>query len=204
MYLAGNEGAHPREQLVRAVERFPPPEGAGRPRALDIGCGPGRETLFLARHGFDVVAFDPYPEMLDRSRELLAREPDGEALAGVVRFDCATLEEFAPTLAESSFDLVHAGFVLPFVLPHRFDGCFAHLVRCLRPRGLLCGQFFGPHDEFIRSAAAGTMSSHNRGDLDRLLAPFEVLELEEVNRQGRIGKGRDKWWHVFHVMARLR
>ena len=48
------------------------------------------------------------------------------------------------------------------------------------------------------------MSSHSREEIDRLLAPFEAIEIEEINRRGRIGKGRDKWWHVFHVTARLR
>lgn len=204
MYLAGNEGAPPREHLVRAVERCAPLVGPGRPRALDIGCGPGREALFLVRRGFEVVAFDPYPEMLVRAADLFAGEADGAELLRSVRFEHATLEAFAPTLGRASFDLVHAGFVLPFVLPQRFDACFASLVACMRTGGVFCGQFFGREDEFIRSAEAGTMSSHDRADLDRMLQPFEVLEIEEVNRQGRIGKGREKWWHVFHVTARLR
>ena len=204
MYLAGNEGAPPREHLVRAMARAPKVADGGRLRALDIGCGPGREALCLLRAGYEVVAFDPYPEMLELARELIAREPDAAELKRLVRFEHATLESFAPSLEPSSFDLVHAGFVLPFVLPERFDACFAQLVGCLRPGGLLCGQFFGRDDEFIRSAEAGTMSSHSREEIDRLLAPFEAIEIDEVNRSGRIGKGRDKWWHVFHVTARLR
>ena len=59
MYLAGNEGAPPREHLVRAVSLGGRWSGLGKPRALDIGCGPGRETLFLLRAGYEVVAFDP-------------------------------------------------------------------------------------------------------------------------------------------------
>jgi SAM-dependent methyltransferase len=204
MYLAGNEGAPPREHLVRAVSLGGRWSGLGKPRALDIGCGPGRETLFLLRAGYEVVAFDPYPEMLERARELIAREPDAANLEPRVRFEHATLEAHAPTLEPSSFDLVHAGFVLPFVLPARFDECFARLAGCLRTGGLFSGQFFGRDDEFIRTADAGTMSCHSREEIDRLLQPFEVLEIEEINRPGRIGKGREKWWHVFHVTARHR
>lgn len=202
LYLAGNEGAPPREHLVRAVERRGP--AAPQARALDIGCGPGREALFLAQAGYEVVALDPYPEMLERVREAFAREGDAVVAARLARLERATLEEFAPSLEPSSFDLVHAGFVLPFVLPARFDECFAQVAACLRPGGILCCQFFGPEDEFIRAAAAGTMSSHTRSDVERLLEPFDILDLEEVNRQGRIGKGRDKWWHVFHATARRR
>lgn len=203
LYLAGNEGAPPREHLVRAVPHVTRPGGAGRPRALDVGCGPGREALFLARAGYEVVAFDPYPEMLERTRALFAQEPDGAALIERVALEHATLEQFAQRLDPASFDLVHAGFVLPFVLPQRFDACFESLVRGMRQGAIFCGQFFGRDDEFIRSAAAGTMSCHDRADLERLFQPFEMLDIEEVNRQGRVGRGREKWWHVFHVTARL-
>lgn len=202
LYLAGNEGAPPREQLVRALPHVDGIGGAAVRRALDVGCGPGREAVLLARQGFEVVAFDPYPEMLERTRMAIAREPDGDALLGRVSLACATLEEFAATLEADSFDIVHAGFVLPFVLPERFDDCFERLVASLRPRGVLCGQFFGREDEFIRAADAGTMTCHDRRGLERLFEGFELIEFEEVNRLGRIGKGREKWWHVFHVTAR--
>ena len=203
MYLAGNEGAPPREHLVRAIAHGDAPARGFTPRALDIGCGPGREALFLAQAGYEVLAFDPYPEMLERARALLAEQPDAAALADRVALERATLEQIAPRLDHATFDLVHAGFVLPFVLPERFDACFAILTRSMRPRAIFCGQFFGRDDEFIRSAEPGTMSCHDRADLDRLLQSFEVLEIDEVNRQGRVGRGRDKWWHVFHVTARM-
>lgn len=202
MYLAGNEGAPPREQLVRALAQFDGSRAANRPRALDIGCGPGREALLLARSGFEVVAIDPYAEMIERASSLLAAEADGDLLASAVRFERATLEEFAPLLEWSSFDLVHAGFVLPFVLPARLDECFARLSASMRTSAIFCGQFFGKDDEFIRAAEEGTMSCHDRADLERLFRAFEILEIEEVNRQGRVGRGREKWWHVFHVTAR--
>lgn len=173
------------------------------PRALDVGCGPGREALFLARSGFEVFAFDPYPEMLERTREMFARDPDGARLLNRVALERATLEEFAPRIEAEAFALVHAGFVLPFVLPNRFDSCIQSLLRSMRRGGIFCGQFFGRDDEFIRTAQEGTMSSHDRAELERLFAPFDVIELEEVNRQGRVGKGREKWWHVFHVTARV-
>lgn len=200
LYLAGNEGAPPREHLVRALA-WVVRGGPARPRALDVGCGPGREVLLLAEQGFDVVAFDPYPEMLDLARGAVAAAGGGE-LSRRIRLERATLEGFVETIEAGSFDLVHAGFVFPFVLPLQFDECFARLAAGLRPGGILCGQFFGGDDEFIRSAEAGTMSCHDRAGIERLLQGFDVLEIEEVNRPGRIGKGREKWWHVFHVTAR--
>ena len=200
MYLAGTEGAPPRAELVRAIQLAGPP--ASGARALDLGCGPGRETAALLRAGWQVTAVDPYPVMLERTRAMVGAElPD--ALARLSLID-ATLEELAPGLAPACFGLVHAGFVLPFVRPAAFDAAFARLRYALAPGGVLACQFFGPDDEFIRSAAPGEMSSHTTADVDRLLAGLEIIHREEVNREGQVGKGRIKWWHVHHVIARTR
>lgn len=198
MYLAGTEGAPPRAELLRAVALAGPPVPGAR--ALDLGCGPGREALELLRAGWHVIAVDPYSEMLDRTRALVGTELPG-ALPHLSLVD-ATLEELAPELAPASFGLVHAGFVLPFVRPTSFETAFARLRGALAPGAVLACQFFGPDDEFVRAAAPGEMSSHASADVDALLAGLEILHREEVNREGQVGKGRTKWWHVHHVIAR--
>ena len=43
-------------------------------RILEIGCGTGRDTCFLASRGFTVVACDPSEEMASRALRRLARE----------------------------------------------------------------------------------------------------------------------------------
>jgi SAM-dependent methyltransferase len=43
-------------------------------RALDFGCGTGRSTRFLQKHGFDTIGLDISAEMIGFARE---RDPDG-------------------------------------------------------------------------------------------------------------------------------
>lgn len=43
-------------------------------RVLDVGCGPGRHALALARRGFDVVGVDHSPEFIRLAREAAGRE----------------------------------------------------------------------------------------------------------------------------------
>ncbi|MCE2883750.1 MAG: class I SAM-dependent methyltransferase [Planctomycetaceae bacterium] len=197
-YLAGTEGLPPRPQLVRAIELVGRATTDRELHALDIGCGPGREVLALCEAGFAIDAFDPYPEMLARTRALLTA---CGARHDRVRLAFGTLEDHAEALTPSRYDLVHAGFVLPFIRPHAFERCWSALTTSLRPGGVFAGQFFGPNDEFIRASSAGEMTAHGSVDVDRLFAGWTVIEREEVDRQGAIGRGTPKWWHVHHIVA---
>lgn len=211
-YLAGTDGSPPRMQLVRAVEVLRAARSAlngaqgstqtmaaRAPVALDIGCGPGREVVALLEAGFEVDALDPYPEMLERTRAVVSTA--GAGAASRVRLAVGTLEDHAHALQPGRYDLVHAGFVLPFVRSAAFERCWSALVAALAPDGVFAGQFFGPNDEFIRASQPGEMTSHARDEVGRLFADWRVVEHEEVDRQGAIGRGVPKWWHVHHIVA---
>ena len=43
-------------------------------RLLDLGCGQGRNTLYLAEQGFDVTAYDLNQKMLQGLREIIEKE----------------------------------------------------------------------------------------------------------------------------------
>lgn len=43
-------------------------------QALDVGCGTGRNTLFLSQHGFDVEAWDVSSNSIQKLNEILAAE----------------------------------------------------------------------------------------------------------------------------------
>jgi tellurite methyltransferase len=76
-----------------------PPASRGEPRggslsqhlrALDLGCGSGREAVYLAAQGWQVVAVDRLPEALQRGRDLQRRyAPDSLPIHWV----CADLEK---------------------------------------------------------------------------------------------------------------
>ncbi|MFT0745129.1 class I SAM-dependent methyltransferase [Synechococcus sp. RC10B2] len=76
-----------------------PPAGRGNQRrgslsqhlrALDLGCGSGREAVYLAAQGWQVVAVDRLPEALQRGRDLQHRyAPDSPPIQWV----CADLEK---------------------------------------------------------------------------------------------------------------
>ena len=100
-------------------------------RALDLGCGPGRNAVYLASHGFEVDAVDLSPVAVawgeDRAHE-----------AGVdVRFLCG--DAFALPAAELSgpYDLVVDSGCFHHLPPHRRVSYLALLDRVLAPGGHL-------------------------------------------------------------------
>jgi 2-polyprenyl-3-methyl-5-hydroxy-6-metoxy-1,4-benzoquinol methylase len=79
---------------VFAAEAWPMPRG----RALDVACGKGRNALFLAERGFDVVAIDISPVALEEGRRRAAKKN----LA--ITWQQADLEQIQ--LSEAAYDLV--------------------------------------------------------------------------------------------------
>ena len=75
-------------------DSWPMPRG----RALDIATGKGRNAIFLAEHGFDVVAIDVSPVALDEARQRAA----GKSLS--ISWQQADLERIE--LPEATYDLV--------------------------------------------------------------------------------------------------
>ena len=69
-----------------------------RGRALDIACGQGRNALFLAERGFDVVAIDVSPVALREGQQ----QANGKPLT--ITWQQADLESIA--LPEERFDVV--------------------------------------------------------------------------------------------------
>lgn len=196
-FLEGTREAPPRGQLLEALRHAP---GQPRGRALDIGCGPGKEVVVLLRAGFEVTGIDPYPTMIAHASARVRAECP-EQLSRLT-LTCARIEDQLATLRPSAFTLVHAGFVLPFVAARDFAATFYALREAIAPGGIFVGQLFGPDDEFIRTSPEGSMSCQTAGEVTDLLAGLEILGREEVNRSGFIGKGRAKWWHVHHIVAR--
>jgi SAM-dependent methyltransferase len=110
--------AKPDENLVSYLERGLITPG----RALDVGCGPGRNAIFLARHGFQVDAVDLSATAIAWAREraegLDVRFRQGDAFT-----------------SEGSYDLIYDSGCFHHLPPHRRISYLALLDRALEPGG---------------------------------------------------------------------
>ena len=73
-------------------------------RVLDVGCGDGRDSAWLAGLGHDVVAFDPSSEMIERARSQHCA--DGLAGSASLEFRLGDHEQALAEFGPHSFDLV--------------------------------------------------------------------------------------------------
>ena len=99
----------------------------GDPRGLDVldlGCGTGRHSLWLASAGASVTAIDFSDGML--------AEACGKPGADRIRFLVHDLHQPLP-LGDRSFDLIVSGLVLEHL--RELDGFFSEIRRVLRPGG---------------------------------------------------------------------
>ncbi|MDV9187491.1 class I SAM-dependent methyltransferase [Streptomyces sp. SR27] len=120
----------PDESLVSYVGQgtLPTPATTGR-RALDLGCGPGRNSLYLASLGYAVDAVDLSPTAI-RWAEERARD------AGATGIRFVRGDAFAPgTALDGPYDLIHDSGCFHHLPPHRRISYLAFLDRALAPGG---------------------------------------------------------------------
>lgn len=156
----------PAEWLVMHRVLLPP---AGS--ALDVACGRGRHSSWLATQGFTVTALDRNPGDIESvNRTAHSR---GLAITGQV----ADLESGDIDLGRERFDVIVAVHYL-----HR--PLFPSLIASLRFGGVLVYETF-TRDQALRGKPTNPAFLLEPGELVRLVSPLEVLASREGDFGGR-------------------
>lgn len=80
-----------------------------RAQCLELGCGAGQNSIFLAKQGATCVALDISEEQLAHGRKLAKKEKVD------VDFRCISMDALhAGSFEDGSFDLIHSSYALPF------------------------------------------------------------------------------------------
>jgi SAM-dependent methyltransferase len=156
----------PDHRLKALIEAEPDPR---RLRALDVGCAGGRNAVFLAENGVEVVATDGSAAMVERTRERLGALLGPEAAAEtVIR---ATMEAM-PWAADASFDLVVAlGIYHNARSAGEWHAALAETARVLKPGGRALVSVFTPETDLDGAGKApvpGVLHLYERPDGRRM------------------------------------
>ncbi len=138
-------------------------------QALCVADGEGRNSVWLARQGMQVQAFDISPVGVAKAHKL-AQD------AGVqVDYQIADCEQWP--WPQAQFDVVAAIFI-QFADPHTRSRLFAHMVQCLKPGGLLILQGYTPLQIEYKTGGPGILANlYTEEQLRVDFANMDILEL---------------------------
>lgn len=139
-------------------------------RALDLGAGEGRTTVWLAERGWQVTAVDFSDVGLERGRQRV----EALGLPGAVEWVCADLMEYEP--AGGIYDLVLLMFVhLP---PPDRRRLLRQAAATLNPGGIVLVAGYHPVDV----PTGETAGPPNRFTPEDIVADLEGLQIERAER----------------------
>ena len=124
-----------------------------RGSVLEIACGTGLWTRWLAPRASRLVCVDTSPRMLQRNRELV-----GDA---GIRYVLADVFEWDPA---ERFDVIVMGFFVSHIPPGRFTEFWGRLQRWLVPGGVawFCDDAAGPDRPHAGDRVSGVPHAHRR------------------------------------------
>ncbi len=149
-------------------------------RALDLGCGPGRNALWLAQQGYRVDAIDLSVEAINWAREHASTQRSDV----VDRLHFAVDDVFAWPIAPGGYDLVHDSGCFHHLPPHRRITYLELLDRAVAPGGhftLTCfaaGRMGSEASDvsFYKSGSLDGGLGYRESELVEMFSPFEPVE----------------------------
>jgi cyclopropane fatty-acyl-phospholipid synthase-like methyltransferase len=144
-------------------------------KALAIADGEGRNGVFMAEQGLDVLSVDFSPIAQDKARKLAAER-------GVtLRIEQADIINW--NWPAEAFDVVAAIF-FQFVLPPERDKIFAGIKKTLKPGGLLLLEGYGLKQlEYRTGGPSNPAQLYTRELLEQAFGGFSSLDIREYDAE---------------------
>ncbi len=153
---------HERQYFVNALPR--------QARILDVGCGPGEDTAYFAKLGFDVVAIDLSEKMIEIARQK----------APAAKFVQIDMRHY--TDEPASFDGIWAAY--SFLHIHRDDAkaVLENFARLLKSEGLLVLAVHAPEKTAWASRKVAGLFDRDR-QIETFFQEWNGEDLKNLLRQ---------------------
>lgn len=185
-YYENTKNALPHENIKEFIKMK-----AKSGKAIDLGCGTGRDTVFLIKNTWDVLAIDREED----AKEIILEKLNTEELK---RFRFIS-ENFENIELEKN-NLIVANFSLPFCNKNYFYELWNKIVTSISKDGYFVGNLFGLNDAW--ATERGNMTFLSKQQVLELLNLFEIVKFKEFERDGKTGIGEMKHWHIYDIIAR--
>ena len=159
-------------------------------KAIDLGCGAGRDTVYLIKNGWNVIAVDR-----EDTKQIITNKLNYKELE---RFKFIQ-SEFENIELEKN-NLVVANYSIPFCNKDKFYDLWNKIINNIEKNGYFVGNFFGKNDEWNNEKSNLTFLDEK--EVEDLFNSFEILKFEEEEKNSKTGLGVIKHWHTYNIIAR--
>ncbi|MDV2484735.1 SAM-dependent methyltransferase TehB [Acinetobacter towneri] len=97
-------------------------------KALDVGCGTGRNALYLSQNGFQVDAWDVNPVSIQKLNEIIAAEQISSIQTAVRDFN-------QDATITGEYDFINCIVVMMFLAPETIPPLIQHMQQATKPQG---------------------------------------------------------------------
>ena len=161
---------------------------------LAVADGEGRNGVWLAAHGLDVLSVDASSVAQEKAKKLAQQR--GVA----VKFEQVDLSQWS--WGEDRFDMVAAIFI-QFAPPDLREQMFAHIKRCLKPGGLLLLQGYTPRQLHYRTGGPSQAENlYTEALLRNAFDDMQILHLREHDDIISEGSGHSGMSALIDLVAR--
>jgi cyclopropane fatty-acyl-phospholipid synthase-like methyltransferase len=161
---------------------------------LAVADGEGRNGVWLAEQGLDVLSVDSSPVALEKARQLAQKRG--------VSAKCEQVDLTQWSWGENRFDVVAAIFI-QFAPPGLREQMFAHIKCCLKPGGLLLLQGYTPRQLHYRTGGPSQAENlYTETLLREAFADMEIIELREHDDIISEGAGHSGMSALIDLVAR--
>ncbi|HEY1845168.1 MAG TPA: tellurite resistance methyltransferase TehB [Buttiauxella sp.] len=149
--------------VVNAASIVPPG------KTLDLGCGGGRNSLYLNQKGFDVTAWDKNPMSINNLNQII----EAEGLKNIVT-DIVNLNELK---FDGEYDFILSTVVMMFLERGTIPGLIANMQRCTKVGGY--NLIVAAMDTEDFPCTVGFPFAFKAGELSGYYAGWELIKYNE-------------------------
>ena len=147
------------------------PSSDWHPKLLDLGCGEGRNAVYFAKHGFEVVGLDLSWPGLEKTRRYAE---EARVHVETIQADIVTYE------LENTYDVIFSTGTLQYLPPEVRDQRFQNYKDCTSPGGVNVLSVFVSKPFIPRAPdAEETAYPYKSGELMSYYWDWEILHCTE-------------------------
>ncbi|QLY25847.1 methyltransferase domain-containing protein [Bdellovibrio sp. KM01] len=158
--------------------------------AIELGSGPGIDTLHLLNEGWSVTAVEKESQGIQMLKAQLS--PEQNSKLDIVE------SEFENLINLPKASLVYSALSLPFCKADAFPQFWKVIDSSFGEKCVFATNFFGPEDDWVKN---GMCTGHTKEQIREMLKSFPTIKFAEDKEMGKTATGPDKFWHVYHVIA---